>query len=333
MNLESQRKIAAILRVLDEAGRPLGSTRIARGLRAAGIDLKQRMVRNYLETMDEAGLTVNLGRRGRRLTDRGRAELASAAVIDKVGFIDARADDLAYRMSLNLARGSGTVILNASGVAAGRLDEARRIVAEVARAGLGMGSRGAVAGPGETLAGERIPDGRAAVATVCSITLNGVLHRAGIPVASKFGGLLEVRDRGPLRFTHIIHYAGTTLDPLEIFIKARMTRVLDAARTGSGLVGASFREVAAAALPQARRLIDRMHEAGLCGLVVLGEPSRPLLDIPVGQGRAGIVVAAGLNPLAAVQEAGIPTENRALARLCEVAELSDLGEDAAVKPT
>lgn len=324
MGLESQRKRAAILRILEEAGGPLGSTRIARSLRAAGFDLKQRMVRNYLEAMDEAGLTVNLGRRGRRITDRGRGELASAAVIDKVGFIDARADELAYRMSLNLARASGTVILNASMLPAERLTEARRIVAEVVQAGFGMGSRGVAAGPGGSLAGERIIDGRAAVATVCSITLNGVLLRAGVPVSSKFGGLLEIRDGEPLRFTHIVHYAGTTLDPLEIFIKARMTRVLHAARTGSGVVGASFREVSSAALPRARRLIGRMREAGLCGLVVMGEPSRPLLDIPVRQGRAGLVVVAGLNPLAAVQEAGIPTENRALARLCEVSELAPL---------
>jgi hypothetical protein len=64
----------------------------------------------------------------------------------------------------------------------------------------------------------------------------------------------------------------------------------------------------------------------------MGEPSRPLLDIPVRQGRAGLVVVAGLNPLAAVQEAGIPTENRALARLCEVSALSSLTEPHNVTP-
>ncbi|MBE3123587.1 MAG: hypothetical protein IMZ65_02155, partial [Planctomycetes bacterium] len=75
MSLDSQRKIAAILRVLDEAGRPLGGAKLARGLQRAGIQLEQRMVRNYLEAMDAAGLTVNLGRRGRQLTDHGRREL------------------------------------------------------------------------------------------------------------------------------------------------------------------------------------------------------------------------------------------------------------------
>ena len=326
MGIDSQRKIAAILRVLDEAGKPLGATKVARSLRAVGIDLMPRMVRNYLETMDSGGLTVNLGRRGRKITERGREELASAVIIDQVGFIDARADELAYKMSLNLARRTGTVIVNVSTFPADRFKEAREVAAEIVRAGLGMGRFGATSDPGGKLAGYPVPEGEAAIGTICSITLNGLLHAAGVPVSSKFGGLLEMRKGQPLRFTHIIQYAGTTLDPLEIFIKAGMTSVLGAARTGSGLVGASFREVPAASLPEVQRIIRQMTRDGLCGLIVLGEPNRPLLDIPVGHGRAGIVLTGGLNPLAAVQEAGIPTRNQALARLCEFSELAPLVE-------
>jgi repressor of nif and glnA expression len=109
-----------------------------------------------------------------------------------------------------------------------------------------------------------------------------------------------------------------------VFIKAGMTSVLEAAKTGNGLIGASFREVPAVALPHVRKVIQHMDEAGLCGTVLVGEPSRPLVEIPVDQGRAGIVITAGLNPLAAVQEAGIPTSNRALARLAEFGSLVSL---------
>jgi repressor of nif and glnA expression len=103
-----------------------------------------------------------------------------------------------------------------------------------------------------------------------------------------------------------------------------MTSVQEASRTGHGLIGASFREVPAVALPHVQKVIQQMDEAGLGGLVLVGEPSRPLLEIPVDQGRAGIVVAAGLNPIAAVQETGIPTESRAMARLCEFGDLVSL---------
>lgn len=323
-SLDSQRKMAGILRILEDAGQPLGSTKIARALRAAGIDLKQRMVRNYLEALDASGHTVNLGRRGRRITEIGRQELASAVIIDKVGFIDAKADDLAFRMSFDLAKRSGTVIINSSTVPADHLKNARTVAAQAMRAGLGMGWLGIVSAEGSEAGGLPPPPGRAVIGTVCSITLNGCLRAAGVPVISRFGGLLEMRDNRPVRFTHIIHYNGTTLDPLEIFIKARMTSVLAAAATGTGAIGASFREVPAVALPLVHRIIAQMAEAGLGGKIVVGEPNRPLIGIPIVQGRVGIVVSGGLNPLAAIQESGIPTENHALSRLCEYSSLVSL---------
>jgi len=323
-SLEARRKTAAILRVLEEAGRSLGGAKVARALRAAGIDLKQRMVRNYLEAADAAGLTVNLGRRGRQITSRGRQELSSAVVFDKLGTIDARADELAYCMTLDLARRNGTLILNVSTVPQERLAEARRIVARVMRAGLGMGRYGLVTEAGAELAGYQVGPNEAAIGTVCSITLNGLLRGAGIPVVARFGGLLEIRGGEAFRFVHIIHYDGTTLDPVEIFIRARMTSVLAVVDGGTGLVGASFREVPAAALPRVEKAVEQMQRAGLGGRVIIGQPSRPLFDIPVGPGRAGIVVTAGLNPLAAVAEAGIPTSNRALARLYDFAALTPL---------
>ena len=37
-----------------------------------------------------------------------------------------------------------------------------------------------------------VPPGKVGLATVCSVALNGVLLKAGIPVQSRFGGVLEV---------------------------------------------------------------------------------------------------------------------------------------------
>ena len=54
---------------------------------------------------------------------------------------------------------------------------------------------------------------------------------------------------------------------------------------------------------------------------MLGLPGHPVLDVPVSSGRVGLVVAAGLNAVAAVEEAGIPTTNRAMAALCDFAKL------------
>lgn len=321
MDIDAQRKMAAILRVLAEAGRPLGSTRIARALTLRGIDLKQRMVRYYLGEMDAQGFTENLGRPGRRLTKRGRRELVFAVAVDRVGFVSARVDELAYRQTFDPERRAGSVILNVSSLPAARSSPAKKLIRKVLDAGLGMGRFVAVAAAGEKLAGFKVPRGEIAFGTVCSVTLNGVLNAAGIPTTSRFGGLLELREGQPFRFTQIISYDGTTIDPIEIFIKGRMTRVGDAAHDGTGTIGASFREIPAGALPRAAQVIEKLKRLGLGGVLMVGIPGQPILDVPISHGRVGLVVAAGLNPVAAVEEAGIPTENRAMAALCEFERL------------
>ena len=330
MDIESDRKIKTILRILAEAGHPLGSSRIASELALMGVELKQRMVRYYLGQMDRAGLTESLGRGGRRITQQGMDMLRTAIAVEKVGYVSARMDELSYKMSFDLSQRTGTVILNVSRLRVSDFGEAQRLITQMLEAGLGMGKLVALGQEGEELGGYHVPFGEVVVGTVCSVTLNGLFRAAGVPVTSRFGGLLELRDGRPLRFTHIIHYDGTTIDPVEIFIKGRLTRVREAAASGAGIIGASFREIPAAALPAAQRLIGELERAGLLGTVhVLGRPGQPLLDIPVAHGRVGLIVAAGLNPIAAMEEAGIETQSQALATLHEFSRLipvSKLGE-------
>ncbi|MBU1694452.1 MAG: DUF128 domain-containing protein [Verrucomicrobia bacterium] len=321
MKTERNRTISAIMRILADAGTPLGSMQIARELNLLGIPLQQRMVRNYLRRMDEEGWTENLGRPGRRLTSRGHDELRNAVTIEKVGFVSARVDELSCKMDFDPDRGHGTVILNISRLRAADFPEAAKLIQGVLDAGLGMGRRLVVGQEGHELGGRPIPFGEVAIGTICSVTLNGIFRMAGIPVSSRFGGLMEIRDGRPARFTQIINYDGTTIDPVEIFLKGRMTSVREAAATGRGTLGVSFREIPAVALPAARQLIGKMTRAGLGGVLAVGRTGQPLLDIPVAPGRVGLVVAAGLNAIAAVEEAGIETENHAMAAIHEFAEL------------
>jgi len=311
-DIRTRRKLLAILTCIRHAGRAVGGAKIARQLQASGIDLSQRTVRYYLKLADEQGLTENLGRRGRRLTRKGEEELGAALVVDRVGFIAAKVDSLAYRMKFNLRKGAGDVILNVSTLPVASFADACREIVRVFAAGLGMGRFLTVAGPGTCLGSLQVPPDQVAIGTVCSVSLNGVLLKEGIAAVPRFGGLLEVIEGRPYRFMQIINYDGTTIDPLEIFIKGRMTTVRQAARMGHGAIGASFREVPAEALPRVQEIVARMERLGLGGVLLIGRPGQPVLDVPVPPGRVGLIVAGGLNPLAAVEESGIPTTNMAL---------------------
>ncbi|MBU0729394.1 MAG: DUF128 domain-containing protein [Proteobacteria bacterium] len=317
MNEKIEKKELAILRLLEKSDSPLTSSRLTESLKTMGFEVSERTTRHYCKELDSRGLTENLGKRGRKITEFGRNELGSARVFDKVGFLSGRIDQLTYRMSFDLARKSGTVIANISIVDA---DLLHRLVGQIQRvyaSGYGLGRMMALFGPGERPGGIEVPPGMIGMATVCSITLNGVLLAQGVPAHSKFGGLLEIRGGKPARFVEIIKYEGTSLDPLEIFIKGGMTNVLGAIESGNGRIGVGFRELPADSRAHVLKLNGKLEKAGLGGFMLIGWPGQPLLEVPVNEGRIGAIVIGGLNPAATLEETGVKVGSRALAGMIE----------------
>ncbi len=140
------------------------------------------------------------------------------------------------------------------------------------------------------------------VGTVCSLTLNGVLLKHGIPTNSRFGGLLELADKKPIRFVGVIMYDGTSIDPLESLHPGRMTNYMGAIKTGNGRIGASFREFPAESRDTVEHLCEKLKRIGLGGLVTIGKPGQSVLDIPVSEGRIGAILIGGLNPVSILEE-------------------------------
>lgn len=327
MEVDIEKKLVAILKILSEAKGPLGARVISRILEKDGIYLTERAVRFHLQLMDERELTQNVGRKGRagrNITDKGREELANARVSDKVGMVDSRIDALSYRTTFDLDTGRGDVILNVSFIPKGEFQKALEIVKEVSRASICVSSSVLIVSGGEEMGHLIVPEDMVALGTVCAVTINGILLRHRIPIKSRFGGILQMEKFKPLRFTEIIEYSGSSLDPVEIFIKGKMASVLRSARSGSGKVLAGFREIPVTCLPEAVEILNRLARIGFSGTVVIGEPNQPTLQIPVSSGYAGMVILAGLNPLAAVEEIGIDTQNMSLCMMMDYQKLTPL---------
>jgi len=327
MDTNVERKHVAILKTLAETNGPMGAGMISKMLEEDGIHLTERAVRFDLQLMDERGLTCIAGRKGRagrKITDKGREELANALVADKVGMVASRIDDLSYRTTFDLETKTGDVILNISLIRENDFQRAVDIVKEVFEAKICVSDLVLIAEEGQELGTLIVPEGVMALGTVCAVTINGKLLRHRIHVKSRFGGILQMADSKPLRFTEIIEYSGSSLDPVEIFIKGKMTSVLDTVRTGSGKVLAGFREIPLSCLPEAEEILNRLASIGFYGTVVIGEPNQPTLQIPVSNGYAGMVILAGLNPLAAVEEEGIDTQNISLCTMIDFQKLTPL---------
>ena len=319
LSARSARARAAILKALDELGGTAGASKISEMLGGSGVELQARSIRFHLLKMDKAGLTRSVARHeGRLITENGRKELARISVMRKVGFIASKMDELGYRMSLDAENGRGTVVSNAALVDKRDLSRALHYMKPVFASGLSMGDRIAVKMAGERIGGRDVPRGKIMFSTICSVTMNGLFIKAGIPVVSRFGGLVEMEDGVPKRFIELTEYQGTSIDPHKIFIMANMTKVIQCAGDGSGVIGVSFREFPSAAVDQARRVISILRRLNLNGILAIGQPNRPLLDIPVGEGRTGMIAIDGLNPIAALHEAGIPVELNPLSGLEEL---------------
>lgn len=319
--MEKKKKEVLILGVLKNSSTALTSSGIARELSSLGHDVSERTVRLYLREMEAAGLTVSNGKRGSRITDKGLNELDSSKLIERVGFLSARIDQMSYGMTFDLNTTSGTVVVNMTVVNPHELAKHADLVSRVYKDGYAMGHLLTFFGPGETLNHVTVPEGMIGIGTVCSITLNGVLLKHGIPATSRFGGLLELRDRKPVRFAEIIMYEGTSIDPLEVFIRSGMTNYAGAISTGTGMIGASFREFPAESRDVVAHLEEKLKRIGLGGLVAIGRPGQVLLDIPVSEGRIGAIVIGGLNPMSIFEEMGTRAYSRALAGLVDFSRL------------
>ncbi len=325
-SVEVERKVVAILRILSEATEPLGARVIARQLKDYGIDLTERAVRYHLKLMDERGLTRATGRDGRVITQSGAEELENALVSDKVGFVIHRIEDLAFRTTFNWETRSGLVPINASFIAQDKFAHALRAMKKVFKAGICTSDLVYVANEGESLGEAIVPKGKIGFVTVCSIVVNGILLKAGVPLDSRFGGILQIRNHEPLRFVELIHYAGCSLDPSGIFIRGRMTSVRSAATAGDGKILANFREIPAQCRTLAEAVIARLTEAHLAGPVIVGNTGEPVCEVSVEPNRVGLILIGGLNPVAAVEEAGIETENAAMSSVIDYGKLFSFWE-------
>jgi repressor of nif and glnA expression len=311
----------AILDVLDkQADKVIGAREISRKLKIHGVDLKERTVRYHLKILDERGLTKVFGREGRIITDKGKEELTHALVSEKVGFIISKIETLSYLTNLDLGTNDGNIILNISYFPEKKLKEALRAMSPIFSSPYVMSDRVVLKRSGEMIGDFIVPGGQIGFGTVCSVTINGILLKNGIPVTSRFGGILQINSE-PVRFTALIGYEGSSLDPLEIFIKSKMTDVHGAVKNHSGKILASFREIPVVSIEKALQLRENMIEKGIGGVLLIGNPNQPLLEMPVSVDKAGIIIVGGLNPIAALEETGIPNTSKAMSTLYKFSDL------------
>lgn len=295
--IRTERKYIEILRILKEHNDPVGAKRLSELMAERGFILSDRAVQYYLSYLDTMGFTEKIGNQGRILTRAGLDETDNALVDDRIGFIISKLERLAYRSTFDPATSTGDVAYNLSIVPLDSMEKVKAAFDEVVKAGCGFFNSYRI-----IERDPRIPSGSVGFITICSISMDGVFQRNGIPVKMAYGGRLEIEQGIPKRFKDLIGYRGTTIDPLELFISSGLTSISGYARSKSGIALANVREVPSSAKKQVEETIGLMNACGFVFPVVMGTQ---VFNLPANPFRLSIVAFSGLNYIGNTVEHGI----------------------------
>jgi HTH-type transcriptional regulator, global nitrogen regulator NrpRI len=324
---DTERKVILILKILNESQNPVGARIIARKMSEQNVQLSERTVRYHLKLMDERGLTKFIGRRdGRIITKLGQDEISNARVQDKIGLSISRIDVLSFKTTFNLKKMRGLMPVNISFFPQDQFKMAFAAMKPVFKRNLAVSSRVAVAPAGKSLGDIIIPKGKVGLATICSILINSILLKQGIPIDSKFGGILQVKNSEPLRFVELIHYSGSSLDPSEIFIRGKMTSVAQVVEKGEGKILANFREIPALSRDLVEDITGQLAKAGIHGVLSIGSAGNPIGQTNVDLNKVGMILVGGLNPVAKAHEEGFDVDNKAMSTVMEYEDLRNIEE-------
>lgn len=245
-------------------------------------------------------------------------------MIPPLKFVNNTIEDYAIQTTFDPAKNEGTIVYNLSLVKTEDLEFAISVLKDAHRTGLSVSGRVRFLEPGKKISGYTIPPDCTGICTMCSITFDGILIRHGIPVRPIGGGIVEIENRTPMRFTHIILYEHTTIDPLQVLMSQKTTSVTDVMRKGSGHILANIREFHMEAEPLVGQVLDELSGTGFSTVLDVGMPNVPLLGVPVSPQFIGIAAIGGTNPLAAIREGGRWIQIQAMKGLMDFSEMDEI---------
>ncbi len=163
-------------------------------------------------------------------------------------------------------------------------------------------------------------DEKVGIATVCSLSIDGILINNGIMTIPKYGGLLEI-NKPPL-FVELISYNGTSIDPHKIFIFKNLT-CINKQENKVQRVLASIKEIPNIAKDESREILTELQKKDL-PIYKIGKPRELVYNAPVDNYNFGIVAGSGLNSISAIREKGVNIEVKALEGIMALNEMDKL---------
>ncbi|MDD4126935.1 MAG: DUF128 domain-containing protein [Methanomicrobium sp.] len=239
-------------------------------------------------------------------------------------FINHKIEENTLELNYDPLENSGNIIYNLSLIKSEDIETAIKIFKDAYATGLCTSDRVLFAEEGTRFENYKVPKGNIGICTMCSLILDSILYRRGVPVNPIGGGLVEVKDLAPRRFTAMIQYEYTTIDPITVMISQGTTSVMNVIKSGSGTITANIRECHMETEPAFLEVLDDLNSAGFSGVLDVGAPNSPLLGVPVTPNYQGIAMIGGTNPIAAFKETGKWAEVQSMKGVMDISMLKSL---------
>lgn len=239
-------------------------------------------------------------------------------------FINHKIEDYAMQVTFNPVTGEGAVVYNLALIKNEDLEFTISTIKDAVRSGVSVSGLVKILQSGERLEDFVVPEGCTGILTMCSSTFDGLLIRRGIQINPLGGGIVEIENRTPIRFTHIILYEYTTIDPLQVLMSQKMTSVTSVMRRGNGNILANIREFHMEAEPLVEKVLDELADSSYTGVLEVGIPNLPLLGVPVSPQFVAVAAVGGSNPLAAVRESNRWVQTHAMKGLMDIRQMTDI---------
>ncbi|WP_298502289.1 DUF128 domain-containing protein [uncultured Methanobrevibacter sp.] len=231
----------------------------------------------------------------------------------KIPFLLSKSWNLIQQVNFDVEKRKGDIIANVSYINEDDLDAALNIMAET------YNSNPKYINPYYNLVNHPTDEDKLGIATICSLSIDGLLINNGIMSNPIYGGLLELTE--PPLFIDLISYNGTTIDPHKIFLSKNMTSI--SPNIGTKKILASFKEVPYIARDHAVYLLEILKSTGF-SIYKIGKPREVTYNAKADNYNFGIVAGSGLNTIGAIKENGIDIEVKAIEKLIPFEEMDRL---------
>ena len=222
----------------------------------------------------------------------------------KLTFLLSKSWNLIQQVDFDIEKQKGEIIANVSYVARDDLDSALSVMEDT------YNRNPKYINPYYKLIAHPDDADKVGIATICSLSIDGILINNGIMSNPKYSGLLELTE--PPLFIDMISYNGTTLDPHKIFLSKNMTSI--SAVDGPSKILASVKEIPYITRDYAVQILDILNNIGF-SIYKIGKPREVVYNSKVDNYNFGVITGGGLNSIGAVKEKGIDIEVKAREKL------------------